>query len=174
VRGNLIGTYANVENIITVQGNVGNVRMVGGNVEASYFIGDGSLLTGITGGLTPNPTFNNVIINNSIKIGGGIYSPKIYNIHKTYLDGTASSNVFLLTSYTFPDNTFHSGNVVVCTNVLCDDELLNADRYFIACKNYGYNQYYNRTYIQVRNLLGTDLNLDYVIEIIAIEVDDSI
>jgi hypothetical protein len=157
-----------------VQGNVGGVKMIGGNVDATYFIGNGSLLTGISsGGFTPDATFDNIIVNNSIKIGG-IQSPKVYNIHKTYIDGNLSSNAYLLTSYTFPINTFNSGNVVVFTKVLCDDELLNIDRYFVVCKNYGYNRYYNRTYIQVRNLLGNDLNLDYYIELTAIEIDDSI
>ena len=47
ITGNVIGAYANVANIIAVQGNVGNVTFVDGNVSADYFIGNGSLLTGI-------------------------------------------------------------------------------------------------------------------------------
>nr|AAA86307.1 glycoprotein Vp260 [Chlorella virus] len=49
IRGNLIGNYANVNNIIASSGNISNVRFVsGGNVTASYYFGDGSQLTGIT------------------------------------------------------------------------------------------------------------------------------
>jgi hypothetical protein len=60
IRGNIIGAYANVANIIAVQGNVGNTRFVGGNVAVSgqinvlgnvvapFFLGNGSQLTGIT------------------------------------------------------------------------------------------------------------------------------
>ena len=60
IRGNLIGVYANVANIIAVEGNVGNTRFLGGNVAVSgeigslgnvtapFFIGNGSQLTGVT------------------------------------------------------------------------------------------------------------------------------
>jgi hypothetical protein len=60
ITGNHIGSYANVTTLIGTTGNVGNVRMVGGNVAvsgqvnalgnvvASFFIGNGSQLTGIT------------------------------------------------------------------------------------------------------------------------------
>ncbi|AGE52761.1 Chlorovirus glycoprotein repeat domain-containing protein [Paramecium bursaria Chlorella virus CZ-2] len=60
IRGNVIGSYANVENIIAVAGNVGNTRFLGGNVAVSgqvnvlgnvvapFFIGNGSQLTGVT------------------------------------------------------------------------------------------------------------------------------
>ncbi|AGE50760.1 Chlorovirus glycoprotein repeat domain-containing protein [Paramecium bursaria Chlorella virus CVB-1] len=56
IRGNIIGSYANVSNIIAnVGGNIANVRFtVDGNVttsayvRAGFFVGDGSGLTGIT------------------------------------------------------------------------------------------------------------------------------
>ena len=59
IRGNVIGSYANVTTLIGTTGNVGNVRMVGGNVALSgqinalgnivapFFVGNGSRLTGI-------------------------------------------------------------------------------------------------------------------------------
>ena len=59
VRGNLIGTYANVQGVIALAGNIGNVaidseniRLRGqvnalGNVVGNFFIGNGSLLTGV-------------------------------------------------------------------------------------------------------------------------------
>ena len=63
IRGNVIGNYANVTTLIGTTGNVGNVRMVGGNVAvsgqinvlgnavASFFVGNGSQLTGIAAAL---------------------------------------------------------------------------------------------------------------------------
>jgi hypothetical protein len=59
IRGNIIGTYANVDNIIAIFGTIGNVTLgnadmqvsgqvdVLGNVAARYFIGNGALLTGV-------------------------------------------------------------------------------------------------------------------------------
>ncbi|AGE49741.1 Chlorovirus glycoprotein repeat domain-containing protein, partial [Paramecium bursaria Chlorella virus Can18-4] len=56
VRGNIIGSYANVSNIISnVGGNIANVRFTmdgnvttGAYINAGFFVGDGSGLTGIT------------------------------------------------------------------------------------------------------------------------------
>ncbi|AGE49388.1 Chlorovirus glycoprotein repeat domain-containing protein [Acanthocystis turfacea Chlorella virus Can0610SP] len=63
LNGNLIGSFANVSNIIASFGNIANVRFVGGNVAVSgqvnvlgnvvspFFIGNGSQLTGIAAAL---------------------------------------------------------------------------------------------------------------------------
>ncbi|AGE52095.1 Chlorovirus glycoprotein repeat domain-containing protein, partial [Paramecium bursaria Chlorella virus CVR-1] len=56
IRGNIIGSYANVSNIIAnVGGNIANVRFTmdgnittGAYIQAGFFVGDGSGLTGIT------------------------------------------------------------------------------------------------------------------------------
>ncbi|AGE49058.1 Chlorovirus glycoprotein repeat domain-containing protein [Acanthocystis turfacea Chlorella virus Br0604L] len=49
VRGNIIGTYANMSQIISTAGNIANVRFArDGNVTASYYFGNGSQLTGVT------------------------------------------------------------------------------------------------------------------------------
>jgi hypothetical protein len=61
IMGNVDGAYANVEQVIAPTGNVGNVEISGGNiivsgdaniagnVTASYFIGNGALLTDVSG-----------------------------------------------------------------------------------------------------------------------------
>jgi hypothetical protein len=78
IAGNVIGTYANVANIITVQGNIGNTRFLGGNVAVSgqintlgnvvapFFIGNGSQLTGVISSTTAiiNGNSNVVVVNN--------------------------------------------------------------------------------------------------------------
>jgi len=75
IRGNVIGSYANVSNIIATAGNVGNTRFLGGNVAvsgqvnvlgnvvASFFIGNGSQLTGVTSTL---PSVANIDIRGNI------------------------------------------------------------------------------------------------------------
>jgi hypothetical protein len=59
IRGNIIGTYASVSNVVAISGNIGNVRFENGNMSASGqvnvrgnvvargFIGNGALLTDI-------------------------------------------------------------------------------------------------------------------------------
>ena len=48
IRGNVIGSYANVTNVIATAGNIANVRFAAdGNVTAAYFFGNGSQLTGV-------------------------------------------------------------------------------------------------------------------------------
>jgi hypothetical protein len=76
IRGNLIGAYANVANVIAVQGNVGNTRFLGGNVAVSgqintlgnvvapFFIGNGSRLTGVTATLP---------LTANLDIGGNVF-----------------------------------------------------------------------------------------------------
>jgi hypothetical protein len=78
IRGNVIGSYANVTTLIGTTGNVGNVRMVGGNVAVSgqvnalgniiapFFVGNGSQLTGVTSTL---PGSANIDIRGNV-IGG--------------------------------------------------------------------------------------------------------
>ena len=48
IAGNVNGTYAHVSDITATAGNIGCVSMTGGNVEAEYFIGNGTLLAGLT------------------------------------------------------------------------------------------------------------------------------
>ncbi|AGE57548.1 Chlorovirus glycoprotein repeat domain-containing protein [Acanthocystis turfacea Chlorella virus NTS-1] len=65
VRGNIIGTYANMSQIISTVGNIANVRFAqDGNVTASYYFGNGSQLTGITSTLPR--TANLDILNGNI------------------------------------------------------------------------------------------------------------
>ena len=64
IRGNVIGSYANVTNIIATAGNIANVRFAAdGNVTASYFFGNGSQLTGVTSTL---PSVANIDIRGNI------------------------------------------------------------------------------------------------------------
>jgi hypothetical protein len=75
VRGNIIGSYANVANIIAVQGNIGNVRFWGGNIMAS-------------GSLVAN-TATTVNLMNLISTGAS-YSSSIVNLQTT----RAASSLF--------------------------------------------------------------------------------
>ena len=79
ITGNHIGSFANVATLISTTGNVGNVRMMGGNVAISgqvnalgnviapFFIGNGSLLTGIT----PPAIYLSAVRSNNQTIGSG-------------------------------------------------------------------------------------------------------
>jgi hypothetical protein len=72
IRGNVIGAYANVANIIAVQGNIGNTRFLGGNVAVSgqvntlgnvvapFFVGNGSRLTGVVAGVLPTVIYADI------------------------------------------------------------------------------------------------------------------
>ncbi|AGE52760.1 Chlorovirus glycoprotein repeat domain-containing protein, partial [Paramecium bursaria Chlorella virus CZ-2] len=64
IRGNVIGSYANVTNIIASTGNIANIRFAAdGNVTASYFFGNGSQLTGVTSTL---PSVANIDIRGNV------------------------------------------------------------------------------------------------------------
>ena len=77
VVGNVIAGNVNA-GVITATGNIqaGNVRTVGlmsatGNISGNYFIGNGSQLTGITGGnATPGGSANSIQFNNGGVFGG--------------------------------------------------------------------------------------------------------
>ena len=137
IRGNLIGAYANVANIIAAQGNVGNTRFLGGNVEVSgqinvlgnvvapFFVGNGSQLTGIT--FTLPATANIDIIGNvsapgNIDVAGDITATNIYgSLHGTQvidivgnvIDGSTVGAATVTTNDLFTSNVFAIGNVDV-------------------------------------------------------------
>ena len=78
VVGNVIAGNVTTTGVITATGNIqaGNVRTVGlmsatGNISGNYFIGNGSQLTGITGGnATPGGSANTLQFNNGGVFGG--------------------------------------------------------------------------------------------------------
>ncbi|AGE55550.1 Chlorovirus glycoprotein repeat domain-containing protein, partial [Acanthocystis turfacea Chlorella virus MN0810.1] len=66
VRGNVIGMYANMSQIIGESGNIGNVTLNNSNVTAEYYFGNGSQLVGVTSTL---PSVSNLDIHNGNIIG---------------------------------------------------------------------------------------------------------
>ncbi|AGE59658.1 Chlorovirus glycoprotein repeat domain-containing protein, partial [Acanthocystis turfacea Chlorella virus TN603.4.2] len=115
VRGNVIGNYANMHQIIGNIGNIGNTQFLGGNVfvsgnvvalgniTASYFLGNGSQLEGVT--FTLPGTGNLDITNGNI---AGNYA----NMHQIIGNiGNIGNTRFL------GGNVFVSGNVVAFGNI---------------------------------------------------------
>jgi cytoskeletal protein CcmA (bactofilin family) len=104
--GNVIGSYANVANIIAVQGNVGNTRFLGGNVAVSgqvnvlgnvvgqYFVGNGSQLTGLLSGL---PATGNIDIRGNVTAPGNVVVAGQVNVTGNVAASYFTGNGALLT-----------------------------------------------------------------------------
>jgi hypothetical protein len=81
IKGNVIGTNANVSNVKATTGNIGNVRFAGGNMStsgqvialgnivANKFIGNGAFLTGITHPPISNMDIYGNVIGTYVNVG---------------------------------------------------------------------------------------------------------
>ena len=129
VRGNVIGSYANVTSVIALSGNVGNVTTSGGNVTATYFIGNGSQLTGVTSTL---PTVANLDVRGNII---GSYA----NVSRLVV------------------NTISYGNVVIAGGNISASGQINAIGNVVA--NYFIGSEGNISNLIVSNLYASDIIL---------------
>ncbi|AGE51755.1 Chlorovirus glycoprotein repeat domain-containing protein, partial [Paramecium bursaria Chlorella virus CVM-1] len=120
IRGNIIGSYANVSNIIAnVGGNIANVRFTmdgnittGAYINAGFFVGDGSGLTGITStpaAISTTDVRGNIIgsyanVSNIIANVGG----NIANVRFT-MDGNVTTGAYINAGFFVGDGSGLTG-----------------------------------------------------------------
>ena len=95
IRGNVIGGYANVSNIIAVQGYIGNVQILGGNVSVSgqvsvlgnvvapFFIGNGATFSNVVSGYLSGQN----VLANLITFGPNANVAKLTGVYYVALNG---------------------------------------------------------------------------------------
>ncbi|AGE52096.1 Chlorovirus glycoprotein repeat domain-containing protein, partial [Paramecium bursaria Chlorella virus CVR-1] len=146
IQGNIIGSYANVSNIIAnVGGNIANVRFTmdgnittGAYIQAGFFVGDGSGLTGITStpaAISTTDVRGNIIgsyanvsniisnvggnIGNVVFLGGNVAASGqinvLGNVVSSFMIGDNRGNI--IGSYANVSNVFANVSINVFDNV---------------------------------------------------------
>jgi hypothetical protein len=177
VRGNVIGSYANVTSVIALSGNVGNVTTSGGNVTATYFIGNGSQLTGVTSTLPTVANLDvrgnvsgsyanvsrlvvNIISDGNVVIAGGNISASgqinaIGNVVANYFIGNVIGSYANVSRLVV--NTISDGNVVIAGGNISASGQINAIGNVVA--NYFIGSEGNISNLIVSNLYASDIIL---------------